>query len=180
MRNIEYPISNSLVILGISVCVCFATAVVRGVEVDDTQATDASLWFPVGEEITYTIYWGRIPVGRSVASSAWVEGDDGERLLAIRFRTKTNKVLSTIYPVDDFIETQVDPKTFLPVQFTKKLSEGRYHCHEITRFDHDAGTAHYYDELDKRSKEYEIDPETRDLISFMYAMRVEEFPVGST
>lgn len=140
---------------------------------------DIDLWFSVGEKITYRIYWGIIPVGESVASTEWVEAD-GRQMLAIRFRTKTNKVLSSIYPVDDLIESIVDPTTFLPIQFTKRLSEGRYRCDEVTRFDHKAGKATMTRKGRERIKEYEIEPDTRDIASFMYYMRAKELEPGET
>jgi hypothetical protein len=146
---------------------------------DPEAAGEEALWFPVGESIEYLIYWGKIPVARSTASTEWVE-EDGRRLLAIRFRTKSNRVIGTIYPVDDFIESIIDPKTFLPVRFTKQLSEGRYRCDETTTFDHEAGKAILKNQLRGTTLEYEIDDETRDLVSFMYSLRTAEFPVGDT
>ncbi|NCC52520.1 MAG: DUF3108 domain-containing protein [Spartobacteria bacterium] len=140
---------------------------------------EVDLWFSVGERITYQIYWGIIPVGESVASTDWVDFE-GRTLLAIRFRTKTNKVLSSLYPVDDLIESIVDPETFLPVQFTKRLSEGRYRCHEITRFDHEKGIAQMSRPGRERVIEYAIEPDTRDIATFMYYMRENEMEPGET
>jgi hypothetical protein len=136
------------------------------------------LWFPVGEEIQYTILWGKIPAAVSTASTEWVE-HEGRVVLAIRFRTKSNRVVGSIYPVDDFIESLVDPHTFLPIQFTKRLSEGRYRCDETTVFDHERRKATYTNNQKKTSKEYAIDPDTRDLVSFMYSMRTVDLEVGS-
>lgn len=148
----------------------------------DPEPTEApaeyDLWFPPGEVIEYSIYWGRIPVARSRASSEWVEWN-GRILLAIRFETQSNAVLSTLYPVDDFIETLVDPATFLPVRFIKNLREGRHRYHEVTTFDHEAGTAHFRNLIKDTEKTYEIDAGTRDLVSFMYGMRTAEFEVGT-
>jgi hypothetical protein len=141
-------------------------------------AADPELWFPVGETIRYKIYWSKVPVAESTASSQWVE-EHGRRLIAIRFRTKSNKVISTVYPVDDFIESVIDPATFLPVRFSKKLSEGRYRCDEVTTFDHANGVATLENRRSNTTKEYPIDPDTRDLISFMYYMRTADFPVGT-
>lgn len=141
-------------------------------------AAGEGLWFPVGERIAYRILWGRIPAAVSVASSEWVD-HDGRRLLAIRFETKSNRVLSTFYPVDDFIESLVEPETFLPVRFTKRLNEGRYHCDETTEFDHERGVAVFTNNRSGRRREYAIEPDTRDLVSFMYGMRRVELPVGS-
>lgn len=137
-----------------------------------------ALWFPVGEVIEYNIYWGRVPVARSRASSAWVEWN-GQSLVAIRFETRSNKVLSTIYPVNDFIETLVDPETFLPVRFIKNLREGRHRYHEVTTFDRAGGTAHLRNLAKGKELTYAIDPDTRDLVSFMYGMRRQVFDVGS-
>jgi hypothetical protein len=139
---------------------------------------DIALWFPPGETMEYNIYWGRVPVARSRATSAWVEWN-GRTLLAIRFETKSNAVLSTLYPVDDFVETLVDPDTFLPVRFTKNLREGRHRYHEVTTFDHAAGTAHLRNLVKDSEKTYPIDSDTRDLVSFMYAMRNAQFQVGT-
>jgi len=104
---------------------------------------------------------------------------EGRRLIGIRFTTKSNKVLDVLYPVDDFIESLIDPETFLPVQFTKRLSEGRYRCHEVTTFDHETGLATYLNKRENKTKTYPIEAETRDLISFMYSMRTVDVTVGS-
>lgn len=132
------------------------------------------LWFPVGEELTYRIYWGVIPVAKTVATSEWVE-EDGRTLLAIRYRTRSNKVIATVYPVNDLIESIIDPVTFLPVRFTKKLSEGRYETEETTLFDHEAGEAHWHSFKHDSDKTFPIEKDTRCLVSFSYFLRKKEF-----
>jgi len=161
----------------VSAAVAAADAITPSPE-SDTPTPDADLWFPVGERIEYRILWGRIPVALSTANSEWVDYE-GRRLLAIRFETRSNAVLSKLYPVDDFIESLIDPQTFLPVQFTKRLNEGHYHCDETTVFDHARGVAVYTNNRKQSSREYEIDPDTRDLISFMYSMRTVDLMAGS-
>ena len=98
------------------------------------------LWFPVGEKLIFGIRWGLVPVGQAVAWTEWVE-ENGRWLIAIRLRTKTNKVLSAMYPVDDFVESIVDPVTFLPLRFVKKINEGGTHVDQLTQFDHAARKA---------------------------------------
>ena len=157
-----------------------APAVVVEAALTEEDTADApELWFPVGEKISYKIYWGMVPVAYSEATTEWVH-HEGRRMLAIRFRTRSNKVIRKIYPVDDHLETIVDPQTFLPVRFTKQLNEGRYHTDEVTVFDHQAGRAHWRKRNKDEGKTYDIDPDTRDLISFMYSMRTAEFPVGTS
>jgi len=144
-----------------------------------TESTEPDVGFPVGEELTYRIYWGIVPVGYSVASTKWIE-EDGRKLLAITFRTRTNKVLATIYAVDDLFESVIDPLTFLPVAFMKKQSEGRYHSHELTTFDYDTLTAYWTSFLNRGEKNYDIRPDTRDLVTFMYYMRNKTWQEGQT
>ncbi|MFH0879801.1 MAG: DUF3108 domain-containing protein [Lentisphaerota bacterium] len=139
------------------------------------------LWFPIGESMTYTIYWGFIPVGLGVVTNEWVE-EDGRKLLAIRIRTRTNKVVEKIYPVDDMIESIIDPETFLPLRFTKKLSEGRYRCHQRTTFDHKNLTARWeaLDEGDDREETFPIETNTCDIISLMYTIRKDKIRAGES
>ena len=128
----------------------------------------------MGETLDYQINWGFIPVGSSRATTEWI-AEDGRTLIAIRLRTKTNNFLSTMYPVDDFLEAIIDPETFLPVRFTKKLSEGRYRADETTTFDHKNLKATWTSRRNGKVEEYKIDPDTRDVVTFMYYMRRKQF-----
>ena len=161
---------------------------VESVPVDNQSASQSAqeiqvdtrngLWFPVGETLHYTVYWGVVPVAHSTASTEWIE-EDGKRLLVVRFRTRSNKVLRKIYPVDDTLESVIDPETFLPVRFSKQLNEGRYHCDEVTVFDRSTLKATWTKNTNGEKREYAINPNTRDLISFMYVMRTQEPEVGN-
>lgn len=136
----------------------------------DISRWQAKLWFPIGEGIEYRAFWGVIPVASSIVTNELVEYK-GRTCLAIRIRTRSNEFLSKIYPVDDFLESIVDIETFLPLRFTKILHEGRYTTHEITEFDHGRGKAVWMRLKDGKRHELTIQPDTRDLISFMYSMR---------
>lgn len=145
----------------------------------DTNAPAAyqNLWFPVGETLIYKVQWGVWIVAETRVTSEWLE-EDGRKLIAIRVTTKTRSIMDKIFPVDDFLESVVDPETFLPLRFTKRLSEGRYRLHEITTFNHAAGTAFWRHLLKDKSEEFAIEPDTRDLLSFMYYMRSQKFELG--
>lgn len=135
---------------------------------------EVHLPFEVGETLEYRIHWGLMNVGTSRMSTEWVE-HDGRRLIAIRLRNWTNDVLSKLYPVDDFIETLVDPVTFLPVRYTKKLKQGKYQCDEVTHFDYESGLATWVSNKDQSEKQYGIDTQTRDILTFLYYTRLTEF-----
>ena len=131
------------------------------------------LWFSVGEKLTYRIYWGVIPIGSSVVSTEWID-ENGRKLIAIRFRTRTTDFMTKVYPVDDFLESVIDPETFLPLRFVKRLSEGKYRCDELTTFDHAKRKSVWTSKMNGKVKEFDIDADTRDIITFMYFMRSEK------
>lgn len=140
---------------------------------------EPALWFEVGEELVYRIHWGVISVGESRVTTEWME-ESGRRLLVIRYRTRSNAFLDRIYRVDDVVEAVIDPVTFLPLRFSKVLNEGRYKTDELTLFDHAAGKATWQNRRRGTTKEFAIEPDTRDLISFMYYMRQRAFQPGDT
>lgn len=137
----------------------------------------ADLPFPIGEELTYRVYWGYIPVAVATARIDWVEMD-GRKLVSIRSTARTNKFADKIYRVDDLMESIVDPETMLPVRFTKISHEGRYWTHEITTYDHKNRVAHYESKKNGEKQDYPIEPDTHDLVSMMYYMRTQSFIVG--
>lgn len=135
--------------------------------------------FPVGEKLVYSISWNGIPVAWSEIKT---EADqfEGRDVVAIRMRTRTYSFFNWFFKADDKHESIVDPATMLPLQFTKNLREGSYRCHEITRFDHAAGVAHYEHQTNGSKKTYPINSDTRDILSFMYSMRSVDFEPNST
>lgn len=137
----------------------------------------AKLWFDVGEELIYKLYWGVVFVGESRVTTEWIE-EDGRPLIAIRIRTRSNAFLDRIYRVDDVLESIIDPATFLPLRFSKVLNEGRYRTDELTTFDHARGKAEWLHRRRGDRKTFDIEPDTRDLITFMYFMRQREFQPG--
>ena len=159
------------IVFGLGLCTARAESAPAQVQ---TATNGPALWFPVGEQIFYKVQWGVWIVAETKVTSEYIE-EDGRQLLAIRVTTHTKNILSAFYPVDDFIESIVDPVTFLPIRFTKRLSEGHYRLHEITTFDHKARMAHWRHLLKNDSKDFAIDADTRDLISYMFYMRSQRF-----
>lgn len=137
---------------------------------------DSKLWFPVGEILRYKLYWGILPVGRAEISTEWVERD-GQRLIRIHGTAKSNRLIAMIYPVDDVVESLVDPETFVPVEFKKIQNEGRLHRDERTVFDRENLVAHLTGEQTRKGRHrehdrfYPIDEDTRDVLTFMYFLR---------
>ncbi len=133
-------------------------------------AGSTDLPFSIGEELTYSIRWNGIPVAWSTARA---ERDtlDGREVIALRMRTRTYPFFNWVFKVDDRHESLIDPETLRPIQYTKNLREGRYRCHEITTFDFETMRARYEHQTNGNVKEYAIEEDTRDILSFMYFLR---------
>mgnify|MGYP003608209239 CR=1 FL=1 len=138
-----------------------------------------ALWFPVGEETIYQLNWGVLPVGQTHVTTAWTN-HAGKTVLAIRYVTRTNKVVEKLYPVDIFMETLIDADTFLPIRFIKRAREGRHRSDEETHFDYARGVARWKSLLKNKEKEIAIDDDTRDLVALMYYLRRTPFEPGQT
>lgn len=145
----------------------------------DEAGAGPDLHFVVGEQLTYDLYWGVFHVGSSVVTTEWTE-EEGRKLLYVGARTRSNKVIATLYPVDDVVEALIEPVAFRPVRFTRNLREGRTRRHDAITFDFDTLTARYESFLSSKVKELQIRDDSRDLLTFMYFMRRHGFQVGST
>jgi hypothetical protein len=138
-----------------------------------------AIWFPVGEETYYDIYWGMLPVGQTHVITGWTN-HQGRTVLSIRYFTRTNKVVEQLYPVNINMQTLIDPDTFLPIRFTEKAMEGRKRTDDLTVFDYAAGTATVTSRVRNRTTVVPIGPDTRDLIALMYYLRRAPFVSGTT
>ena len=137
------------------------------------------LWFPVGEEIDYEVYWGVFMVGEATAKAEWIERD-GRRLLSLSMKAESNGIVEKLYPVRETLQTILDPATFLPLSFEKDSYEGRHHHHEITTFDHAAKKGHWRSLLSEKQKDFDIAADTRDLMGLMYWIRKDPIRENET
>ena len=142
------------------------------------SAATNDLWFPVGEKLTYKLYWGVIRVGISHLTSEWVE-KDGKRCIALKATAATTSIVSKIYPVEDYIESTVDPETFLPVKYFQKLHEGSHLREDTVVFDHKALKAYWTSGLTNGVKVIGIDADTRDVLTLTYYMRPQGASIGA-
>ena len=130
------------------------------------------LWFPVGETVDYEISWGLFTVGEATAKAEWLRRD-GRRLLTLTVEGKSNGLVEKLYPVELFLQTVLDPWTFLPLSFEKKSREGRRRYHELTTFDHAGKKGSWKSLLKDKHREFAIEADTRDLMGLMYWIRKE-------
>jgi hypothetical protein len=140
--------------------------------------TNAPDWFAVGERLDYKLVWGVIPVGKASLTTDWV--DTGDRiLLRITALARTTSLVRALFPVDDRVESIVDPATMLPVQYTQILNEGRKHRNDRIVFDHAAKRAVWRDDMSDKAHILLISEDTRDLLAFTYHMRSKAYDIGT-
>ena len=137
------------------------------------------LWFPVGEQIDYDILWGIFTVGEATITAAWTNRE-GRRLLTLIVEAETNGIVEKLYPVKEYLETILDPVTFLPLSFEKRSREGRRRYDEVTTFDHERLEGHWKSLTKDKEKFFPIKPDTRDLMGLMYWIRKTPIQPGET
>ena len=81
--------------------------------------------FQVGEQLTYDISWLNITAGTAVMAITGA-GTDGDRPLAKLVTTvQSRPVVTKFFPVDNRVESLVDPATLLPEHLFFKRREGK-------------------------------------------------------
>lgn len=137
----------------------------------------SALWFPVGETLHYKMRWGIIPIGSSRVETSQVDAG-GKKLILIRYYVKTNRVFDKIYPVNDFMETLVDPEGFVPVTARKKVQRRTPQCDELVVFNREKGSAEWYSKCMGKNGSFDIEADTRDIMSLLYYMRKTPLSTG--
>lgn len=136
------------------------------------------IWFPVGEQLFHKIYWGFIPVGRSVTTTRMTQLE-GKPYIQIRMRTRTNSFFDKIRRVDDVVESIVDPDTFLPVSFHRKMIRRKEACNEYTVFNRLKLQGDWENRCTGEKKSFALAEDTKDILTFLYYMRQAQFKVNS-
>ena len=127
--------------------------------------------FQVGEQLTYEISWLNITAGTAVMAVS-AAGTDGDRPLVKLITTAQSRpAITTFFPVDNRVESILDPATLLPEHLTFKRREGKkkedieytFHQKEGTVTAVKGGTI----------ETLAMPPGTQDVISCLYYARSE-------
>jgi hypothetical protein len=132
----------------------------------------------VGEELTYEISWLNITAGTAVMAVSDA-GTDGDRPLAkLITTTQSRPAITKFFPVDNRIESIVDPATLLPEHLTFKRREGKKKEDFEYTFHQKDGTVTVV--KGATTETLHIPPGTHDVISCLYyARRTLSFQPGS-
>lgn len=143
------------------------------------QAPSESIRYPVGEQLSYRILWGFLPVGRTTVTCEKISENDTPRI-RIRVEAKSTWLVSTLYPVDDRIDCYIDPVTGLPLRVEKKTSEGNHRCDDTLWLDHENLLAQWESRSASITTNYLIKSDTLDVGAFLYALRSLSFELNDS
>ena len=137
-------------------------------EVSDLSSSRS---FQVGEQLTYEISWLNITAGTAVMAVSDA-GTDGDRPLAKLITTAQSRpAITTFFPVDNRVESIVDPATLLPEHLTFKRREGKKKEDIEYTFHQKEGTVTVV--KGGTTETLEMPPGTQDVISCLYYARSE-------
>jgi len=133
--------------------------------------------YPAGEQLTYRILWGFLPVGHATIRCENVL-KNGTPFIRIRVKAKSNWLVSSLYAVDDRIDCYIDPTTGLPLRVEKKTVEGGHVCDDTLWFDHENLFAHWQSRSASIQTNYSIHKDTLDVTAFLYSLRSVPFALN--
>ncbi len=133
--------------------------------------------FRIGESLTFSIGWEFINAGTAILA---VESESLYRdrpCFLITATTKSNSFFSSLYPVDDRLESYFDKEGLYPLKYVKKTSEGGTKRSFTVDFFHDQKRA-IIDDVDSGKYEISIPEFLQDIISSFYYLRNQPMQIG--
>ena len=160
---------------------CAGTATVKRIASGEAMPEDVAspkTTFIVGEKLTFEGSWNGINIGTATATIEELTTFKGYEVYRIVAVVKTNKFLSTLFPVEDIFTSYVDSTTFTSRHYEAKRREGNYRKHLVVDYDFDKLTASYTNLRDGTVKTSTIVKDVHDPISASYFCRTIPIKVG--
>jgi hypothetical protein len=129
----------------------------------------AAASFLSGERLIYDISWAGLTVGRGVLQSEAGEPLNGRDVIRVSSTTRSNKLLSYIFPVKDRIESIMDADGLYPYKITVDQKHGRRQRHKEIQFDQDGHTAVMF--YKGKESRFDVPPQVQDILSSLYYFR---------
>lgn len=127
--------------------------------------------FQVGEQLTYEISWLAITAGTAVMAVSDADSDGDQPLAKLITTAQSRPVITKFFPVDNRVESIVDPATLLPEHLIFKRREGKKKEDIEYTFHQKQGTVTVV--KNGATEIQEMPPGTQDVISCLYYARSE-------
>ena len=132
-----------------------------------TSPAMADVPFKIGEQLNYQVYLaGTTPPVGTITLTLKARGRYFNRDGLLFSATAQTTAGGRMFPVNDQINSYVDPTTLLPFRTELNLTEGKYRSNRAFNLDQNRGSA-----VTDNKERIEIPVGTHDLISAVYAIR---------
>ncbi len=130
--------------------------------------------FGIGEKFTFDVNYGFINAGTASMEVAKMIDFKGRQAYQIQTRALSNSFFSSIYRVEDEVESIIDADGMFSWSFQKKLREGNYRADKAYEFDQLGHQVIYGKDT------IEIAPFAQDALSALYYVRTQPLEVGKS
>lgn len=141
--------------------------------------------FRVGEQVIHSVNYFKMQAGSLNLETRSFAMVNGKKNYQFRTTIKTSSFFSSFYSVDDYVDVLMDFEKMIPSVFTLHVKESAQLKEAQMLFDHDKGTATYWEKkvTDKNGEEnkkqqWEILPYAQNVFSAAFYMRVFQWEVG--
>lgn len=133
-----------------------------------------NLAFGVGEKLTFEVNFGFINAGTATMEVADLIEFRQRPCYQIVTRANSNSFFSSIYKVEDRVESIIDAAGIFSWRFEKELHEGSYRSHRMYVFDQENHFVVYKDDT------IPIEPYVHDALSPLYFLRTQPLEIGKS
>jgi len=154
-----------------------ASTEVDSMEVQPTRPFDRfvdNVAFGVGEKLTFDIKYGFITAGTATMEIVRLIEYENRPCYQIVTRAFSNSFFSSIFKVEDRVESVMDATGLYSWRFEKRLREGNYRSNRMYTFDQRSNRVVY------KGDTVEIAPFVQDAISSLYYVRTQPLEVGQS
>lgn len=141
--------------------------------------------FRVGEQVIHSVNYFKMQAGTLNLETRSFAMVNGRKNYQFRTSIKTSSFFASFYTVDDYVDVLMDFEKLIPSVFTLHVKESAQLKEAQMLFDHDKGTATYWEKkvTDKSGEEnkklhWDIMPYAQNVFSAAFYMRVFQWEVG--
>jgi hypothetical protein len=128
--------------------------------------------FKKGEFLEYEVSYGFFDAAKATLEIKQETKDiNGRKTMHVIGKGRSNGALRWFFKVDDRYETYLDEDAMIPWKFVRHVREGGYKLDRSIHFDHYNNKATVFQ---KDTKDYQVKPNTQDLLSAFYYARTLE------
>ena len=142
-----------------------------GVASQDGQQELQKCRLPLYEKMVYKLGWGAFNAGYAI-----LENDRSGDTLKLIGKAVTNKFISPVFRVRDYVYSLGSSEGLYPYFFEQWIEEKDYHQRRWTLYDFPRKTIHRYN--GKKTKKDSVPTFAHNYLSLLYALRGVNFEVG--